>query len=800
MTVPPSEGRALRVQVTGLVQGVGFRPFVHRLATRLHLTGSVLNSSGAVEVQVEGREDDLRAFVAALRDEAPSLARIESVTAEPASVTGRGGFEILASLNDPDQRQPVSPDVALCSACEKELFDPANRRHRYPFITCTDCGPRFTVIESMPYDRERTSMRHFPQCPDCALEYETPGDRRFHSETNSCSVCGPKVWLENQDGFEVSGSVAAIAVAAQLLQHGAILAIKGLGGFHLAADATNDAAVRRLRSLKEREEKPFAVMVRSIADVAPLAEYSSHEETLLNSAERPIVLLPRRDKASLAASVAPGLAHVGIMLAYTPLHHLLLDAIRRPLVMTSGNQSEEPIVIDNDEALRRLQGIADAFLLHDRHIVARYDDSVVRAAGRQTVMIRRARGYAPMPLELPVPAPMPLLAVGAHLKNTFALAHGNRGYVSQHIGDLENYETLEHFRDSLARYQSLFHIQPEGVVHDLHPGYLSTRVAIELQRSPTIPVQHHHAHVAAVLAEHRRTTPAIGVAYDGTGYGDDGTVWGAEILFADLTGYRRLGHLRNAPLPGGDAAARNPWRTALGYRSLAPDSAEAFALATAGISTESLGIVERQLRRALNAPVASSMGRLFDAAAAIIGVRQHVAFEGQAAMELEALAGMRSASPLPWRLERERGGQLILDPLPLLIALGDERRRGTPVADLAAAFHESVVDATTEMVRLSADATGCNTVVLAGGCFQNVRLLTTLTTRLQQLRLEVLVPQVLSPNDGAISFGQLAVASALLQQGTRGQHVVAATSPGSEVPTPSLPASLVGAAPGSFIL
>jgi len=803
MTRSPSERRALRVQVTGLVQGVGFRPFVHRLATRLHLSGSVLNSSGAVEVQVEGREDDLQTFVAALQDEAPPLARIDSVLAEPASVIGRGGFAILASLNDPDQRQPVSPDVALCTACERELFDPANRRHRYPFITCTDCGPRFTVIESMPYDRERTSMRPFPQCPACALEYETPGDRRFHSETNSCAVCGPKVWLVNQDAFVVSGSAAAITVAAQLLQHGAVLAIKGLGGFHLAADATNDVAVRRLRERKEREEKPFAIMVRSMADVAALAEYSPIEEVLLTSGERPIVLLPKRKEATspLSSSVAPGLAHIGIVLAYTPLHHLLLDAVKRPLVMTSGNQSEEPIAIDNDEARRRLRGIADAFLLHDRDIVARYDDSVVRAAGPHTIMIRRARGYAPLPLELPVPAPVPLLAVGAHLKHTFALAHGDRAYVSQHIGDLENYETLEHFRDALSRYESLFRIQPRGVVHDLHPAYLSTRVAIDLERSPTIAVQHHHAHIAAVLAEHMRTTPAIGVAYDGTGYGDDGTVWGAEILYGDLTGYQRVGHLRYVPLPGGDAAARNPWRTALGYRSLEPASAKAFALATAGISPQALGVVERQLQRRVNAPVASSMGRLFDAAAAVIGVRQHAAYEGQAAMELEALAGARLAPPLPWRLERDSDGRCVLDPLPLLIALGEERQRGALIADLAAAFHESVAQATAELVHMSVEATGCRTVVLAGGCFQNARLLTTLTTRLQRLRLEVLVPRALSPNDGAISFGQLAVGAALLQQGVRDQGVAAvAPESGNGASALSLAISTVGAVRGPFIL
>jgi hydrogenase maturation protein HypF len=764
------ESRALRARVEGVVQGVGFRPFVHRLATRLELAGSVLNSAGDVEVHVEGREENLRAFVRALRREAPPLARIDAVETEPAPVLGLGGFTILPSVDNPDRRQPVSPDVALCAACEQELFDPGNRRYQYPFITCTDCGPRFTVIDAMPYDRERTSMRVFAQCPACAEEYRSPGNRRFHSETNSCATCGPRVWLEDQDGGPLADNASAIGVAAELLLSGAILAIRGLGGFHLAVDATNDAAVRQLRARKQREEKPLAIMVRSVADVAAFARCSPTERRLLASPERPIVILrKRRDgRSQLAPSVAPGLAHIGVVLAYTPLHHLLLDAVKRPLVMTSGNLSEEPIAIHNDEARLRLAGIADAMLLHDRGIVARYDDSVVRAVGRHTIMIRRARGYAPLPLELPVASPVPLLAVGAHLKNTFTLAHGARAYVSQHIGDLENYETLEHFRDALSRYESLFRIRPEGVVHDLHPAYLSTRIALELKWPLTIAVQHHHAHVAAVLAEHQRTGPVIGVAYDGTGYGDDGATWGAEILHADLTGYRRLGHLRYSPLPGGDAASRNPWRSALGFGSLAPAAEAAFRLATTGIDPETVTVVERQLVRRVNAPMASSMGRLFDAAAAVLGVRRHARFEGQAAMELEALAGARPASPLPWSVEVDADGLSIFDPLPLLIAMGEARQLGVATDDLAAAFHESVVEATVEMVRLAAESTGCHTVVLGGGCFQNARLLTRLRNRLDSMRLEVLVPRRLGPNDGAISFGQAAVASALLHREREG--------------------------------
>ncbi len=767
MTATTGECRALRAHVAGVVQGVGFRPFVHRLANRLELAGTVLNSSGDVVIHVEGREENLSAFVPALRLEAPPLARIDALETEFVQVLGLQGFAILPSIDDPGGRQPVSPDVALCAACERELFEHNNRRYRYPFITCTDCGPRFTVIEAMPYDRERTSMKAFAQCPDCKTEYETPGNRRFHSETNSCASCGPRLWLEQSDGRSVAGSEAAIGAAADLLTRGAILAIRGLGGFHLAVDATNDTAVRRLRERKLREEKPLAVMVRSTADVAALAHYTPSERRLLLSAERPIVILRKRlDGTSyLAPSVAPGLAHVGVTLAYTPLHHLLLETVKRPLVMTSGNTSDEPIAISNDEARHGLTAIADALLLHDREIVARYDDSVVRAVGQHTIMIRRARGYAPLPLDLPIASPIPLLAVGAHLKSTFTLVHGARAYVSQHIGDLENYETLQHFRSALSRYESLFRIHPEGVVHDLHPSYLSTRLALDLELPITVAVQHHHAHIAAVLAEHQRTDAAIGVAYDGTGYGDDGAIWGAEILHADLTGYRRLGRLRYAPLPGGDTAARNPWRSALGFGSLDPAAAPAFTLATRGIDTDAVSIVERQLVRGVNSPLASSMGRLFDAAAAVLGLRQCAHFEGQAAMELEALAGTRPAAALPWSVNVTGDGRTVFDPLSLLIALGEARQRGDAIEDLAAAFHESVIEATARMVHVAAEFTGCRTVVLAGGCFQNARLLDGLCGHLHDLPLEVLVARRLGPNDGAISFGQAAVAAALLAAG-----------------------------------
>jgi len=747
--------------VRGVVQGVGFRPFVHRLAVRLDLAGWVRNTSGDVQVLIEGAPDRIETFVRELRVEAPPLARIDDLRTERCAVSNLTAFTILDTQTGGGQRQPVSPDAALCAACEAELFDPANRRYRYPFITCTDCGPRFTVIEAMPYDRERTSMRAFAQCASCLAEYDTPGDRRFHSETNSCPTCGPRLWLAPPIPLSVPERGNALSTVADLLVAGKIVAIRGLGGFHLAVDATNENAVARLRARKQREAKPLAVMVRTLADARALAAVSAEEEALLTSRERPIVLLQRRAN-SLAPSVAPGLDSMGVMLAYTPVHHLLCDVLRRPLVMTSGNLSDEPISIGNEEAKRRLSGIADAFLLHDREIVTRYDDSVTRVVRGRTLFLRRARGFAPLPLRLPVSSPRPLIAVGPHLKNTFTVALGADAYVSQHIGDLEDLETLEHWRSAFAAYCRLFSLAPEVGVRDLHPGYLSTRLADELGLDRIIPVQHHHAHIAAVLAEHGTTEPVIGIAFDGTGYGDDGNVWGAEFLVADLSGYRRLGHLRYAPMPGGDLAAREPWRAALGYGALEPDMS-GLGQSLTGIRPELQRIAKQQIAHRLNAPLVSSMGRLFDAAAAVLGVCRSNQYEGQAAMQLEVLAGNQPAQPLPFPVTATRHGTWILDPVPLLVALGEELARGVTVRDLAARFHDSVAAAAADLAaRLAADA-GVGTVALGGGCFQNGRLLSSLTDRLETHGLRVLAPRELSPNDGAISYGQAAVAASCLQ-------------------------------------
>ncbi len=758
--VTAAASAARRIRVTGVVQGVGFRPFVHRLATRHGLGGWVRNAGGEVEIAVAGPESAVTAFIGAIAREAPPLARIEALEVEPTSVEAARDFVIAPSRDPAGMREPVSPDVALCAACEAELFDPTDRRYRYPFITCTDCGPRFTVIDAMPYDRIRTSMRAFTPCPACEREYTSPSDRRFHSETNSCPACGPHLWFEIGDR-QVQGSHAALRAAATLLRDGGIVALRGLGGFHLAVDATSDRAVGRLRARKGRDAKPLAVMVRRVADAARCAELTGDAIELLRSPVRPIVVLPEHPASPLSRLIAPGIGSVGVMLPSTPLHHLLLDLVGGPLVMTSGNLSDEPIATGNAEARARLAGIADGFVLHDREIVSRYDDSVIRPLPQGRTVIRRARGLAPLPLRLPVASPAPLVAVGADLKNTLTLVDGARAYVSQHIGDLDSLETVTHFRETLGRFASLFQIVPAAAVRDLHPGYLSTRLAAELELPRTISVQHHHAHIAAVLAEHGERGPVIGLAFDGTGHGDDGNVWGAEMLLADLHGYRRLAQLRYAPMPGGDLAAREPWRAALGYASLEPGLASAFAGAYATVPPPELAMARAQLERRVNTPLASSCGRLFDAAAAVLGVRHRQQFEGQASMELEALAGRRSgvARAIPIR---EAGEVWQLDPLPLLGELGERRRSGADPADLAADFHASLIAAALRLAVRGCERCGIATVALGGGVFQNARLMTGIPAGLAASGLRVLLPRELGPNDGAVSYGQAAIAAAQL--------------------------------------
>jgi hydrogenase maturation protein HypF len=758
---------ARHISVGGVVQGVGFRPFVYNLAMRLGLDGWVLNNSGGVEIEVEGTSEVLEAFAAALRAEAPPLAHIASLTVRPVPRQGHARFEIRHSERQEGRYQLISPDVATCPDCLRELLDPNDRRYRYPFTNCTNCGPRFTIIADIPYDRPNTTMRVFPMCADCQREYDDPADRRFHAQPNACPVCGPHIWLElaAQSTFRPSTfptDADALQAAAHLLRSGAILAVKGLGGFHLACDATDAEAVRTLRARKRRPHKPLAIMLSTPEKVKRHCFVSPAEEALLTSPRCPVVLLERRPESSVVEEVAPNNHTLGVMLPYTPLHHVLLRDVGRPLVMTSGNLSEEPIAQDNEEAQRRLGSLADAFLLHDRDIYSRYDDSVWQVsefAGDQVAQpLRRARGYAPFPITLPFPV-QPILATGAELKNTFCLARDEYAFLSQHIGDMENLETLEHFQTTLALYQRLFRLEPEIVAHDMHSDYLATKFATRRSQL-AIPIQHHHAHVAACLADNGwglEDGAAIGVALDGTGYGEDGAIWGGEWLVGDYRGFRRVAHLEYLPLPGGDAAIRQPWRIAAAYvYALLGTEAAPEALIPAGQAT----FLYRQIERRVNTPLTSSMGRLFDAVSALLGVCTEATYEAQPAIELEQVAAPvgRDAIPTyPFGLEKADGVWLVRL-RPLLSALLDQARRGTPAPEVALRFHASVARMIERVCHRIRDETGLQTVALSGGCFQN-RLLTQLTVpRLEEAGFRVLLHRQAPCNDGGLSLGQAILA------------------------------------------
>jgi hydrogenase maturation protein HypF len=709
-----------RFRVHGVVQGVGFRPFVYGLARRHGLDGFVLNDGDGVVIEAEGDGGSLAAFAAALRLEAPALARVEEVTTDWIAPAGGSGFTIAPS-RETGGGALIPPDVATCAECLRELFDPADRRHRYPFLNCTQCGPRFTIVRAVPYDRPNTTMADFELCAACRLEYEDPADRRFHAEPNCCPACGPALSCRGLRGEEALGE------AVRLLLGGAIVAVKGLGGYHLACAADDEDAVARLRARKHREEKPFAVLT---AEPESLAEISAEERALLESPARPIVLVRRRPDAPLAESVAPGTPWLGLLLPYSPLHHLLCADMGGPLVLTSGNHSDEPIAIDDDDAQTRLDEIADAFLAHDRPIHRRCEDSVVRSA----FALRRSRGFTPSALRLPVSAQRPLLAVGAELKSAFCVARGQEAFLSAHLGDLDSEPAYRAFRADIDLYLTMLGVRPETIAHDLHPEYLSTKWAHE-QDAQLVGVQHHHAHAAACLAEHGEEGPALALVFDGTGYGTDGTLWGSELLRCDLGGFERIAHLDPVPLPGGEAAIREPWRTTAAY------------LERAGrpVPFERWRVVRESLK--VDQPLSSGMGRLFDAVAALLGVRLEVTYEGQAAIELEHLAGDIDAVPYPWRFG---------DGAALVAAVHDDLAAGRPRPAVAAAFHEAVAAGAAEAC---ADAGGPRTVALSGGSFQNLRLLGSTRRRLTELGFRVLVHRACPPNDGGISYGQAAVAA-----------------------------------------
>jgi hydrogenase maturation protein HypF len=734
----------VRVRVSGVVQGVGYRPFAHALAAELGIAGFVGNDPAGVFAEAEGPPAAVAAFVAGLRDRAPVLAVVEDVSSAPLRPTGRPGFVIVPSAPDGRLVTPVSADAATCADCLAELWDPADRRHRYPFVNCTNCGPRFTVVTGIPYDRPLTTMAGFPMCADCAREYRDPTDRRFHAQPVCCPACGPRLVLDPAGQRD-----DPLLAAADLVRDGAIVAVKGLGGYHLACDATDETAVATLRARKHREERPFAVLAADLAAASALGRADPAEAELLTGRRRPIVLLARRPGADLAPSVAPASGTVGVMLPYTPLHHLLAAAVGRPLVLTSGNVSDEPIAYEDGDAAARLAGIADAVLRHDRPIATRVDDSVVRVVRGRPLPVRRSRGYAPEPLGLPWAAPRPVLGCGAELKATFCLLRDRHAVLSHHVGDLENWETHRSYTAGIEHYRRLFAVTPEVVAHDLHPDYLSTAYAADLARLTGVEltgVQHHHAHVASCLADNGHPGPVLGLALDGTGYGPDGTLWGGELLVADLAGYRRVGQLAAVPLPGGAAAVREPWRMAAAYLGTGTGLPVEHRHADRWAAVVALG------RTAVRT---SSAGRLFDAVAAVAGIRDRISYEGQAAVELEQRVDPAERGGYPARVAAG-----LLHGVDLVRAAADDVRAGAPAGVVAARFHTGLAAALVELVDAARVDCGLSTVALSGGVLQNVVLHHRLVDGLTDRGCTVLTHSRVPPNDGGISLGQAVVAAA----------------------------------------
>ena len=779
---------ALRREVTvrGVVQGVGFRPYVYGLATSLGLAGHVTNTGSGVLIEVEGPHDVVDEFCVRVPVEAPVLARVESVELRELIPSGTDGFSILSSRGAA-AGTIVPPDTATCADCLAEFRDPADRRYRHPFITCTNCGPRFTIVTGLPYDREQTTMAGFPMCAACEREYHDPGDRRFHAQPTSCHDCGPRLRLHVNDGCATRHRADAferdaLVRARGLLAEGAILAVKGVGGYHLACDATNPEAVALLRRRKARGDKPFAVMARGIADIAALAEIGEPERDLLESPARPIVLLRRRSgMVSELEAVAPGLTELGFLLPYTPLHHLLFGLDTDPagpglLVMTSANLSGEPLVYEDDDAFTRLAPLVDAWLTHDRPIHVPCDDSVVRVCDAEPLLVRRSRGYVPMPVDLPTPV-RPTLAVGGDLKNVLCVASGRRAWLSAHVGDMDDIATQRAFERAAGQLTSITATGPELLAADAHPGYRSTRWARRDTTRPHVLVQHHHAHVASAMAEHRLDgqIPVIGVAFDGTGYGTDGAVWGGEVLIADYRGFSRFAHLSYVPLPGGDSAVRRPYRMALAHLAAAGIAWSPELACTRACPQEERGVLARQIERGVNCVPTSSMGRLFDAVCSLVGICQDNGYEAQAAMELEAAAtAAASAIPASRHAQRTIGGAgryrfglhddapgpITADPAPVLTSILADLDRGTAPAVIALAFHTAVAELVAHLCIAARERHGLRTVVLSGGVFANVLLSTGCTRRLRGAGFQVLRHCLVPPNDGGLALGQAVIAGA----------------------------------------
>ncbi|MBN1303504.1 MAG: carbamoyltransferase HypF [Anaerolineales bacterium] len=770
MTKQESGGAA--IHITGVVQGVGFRPFVYGLARRLGLLGWVRNTSSGVHIEVDGFREQLDVFVKALREEAPPLSRIIDLRVSNQSPKGFKTFEIIHSESLEGGFQPVSPDVSICPDCLREMNDPNDRRYHYPFINCTNCGPRFTIIKDIPYDRSKTTMADFEMCEDCAREYSDPADRRFHAQPVACPLCGPQIWLETTQDTQpspVSDGDKVLLRAQLLFKQGKIIAIKGLGGFHLACDAANPQAVARLRERKLRVDKPFALMMPDIETIRQYCQVDDAEQALLQSVAHPIVLLKRRAGSSIASEVAPGQDNLGVMLPYTPLHHLLFsenEARLVALVMTSGNVSEEPIATRNEEARERLAELADAFLMHDRDIHVRCDDSVMRvvSTGKRQALypLRRSRGYAPFPVKLPWKT-APLLATGAELKNTFCITHGDYAFLSHHIGDMENYETLQSFEQGIEHYQRLFRVKPEMVAYDLHPDYMASRYAfrrVERDGIESIGVQHHHAHIAACMAENGLdgSEPVIGLACDGTGYGIDGAIWGGEVMLADYAAFRRKAHLDYFMLPGGDAAIKSPARIALALLwQMELDWDEKLA-PVKHYSKEDRAVLIGQMIHQINTPQTSSMGRLFDAAAALAGVRQAVNYEAQAAIEFEALADPSEEKCYPFELEQGKA-DIVIGHRVAFQALITDIHLGISLPVISARFHNGLAEVLREVSNLLREESGISKVVLSGGVWQNITLLGRTMSLLQGDGFTVYIHHEVPANDGGLALGQAAIAA-----------------------------------------
>jgi len=745
-----------RISVSGLVQGVGFRPFVWREATVRGLSGWVGNDAGGVILEVEGPPEAVASLLGALA-RPPALARVDEVRSQALRPDGGRGFEIRGSSVEGARRALVPPDTATCADCAREVRDPADRRYRHPFVNCTSCGPRFTIVQSVPYDRARTTMADFQMCAACRAEYDDPADRRFHAEPVCCPRCGPSLRLT---GTLAPAPDRPIAGAVAVLRSAGIVAVKGLGGYHLAAAADQEAAVSALRQRKHREDRPFAVMAADLTAARQLCEVSPAESDLLLSPARPIVILRRRPGAGVACSVAPGALTLGVMLPYTPLHGLLLDAYGGPLVLTSGNISDEPIAFEDADAVRRLSGIADAFLTHDREIRTRVDDSVVKIAAGRVLPMRRSRGYVPAPLLLAQEAPVPILSCGSALKNTFCVTRGRQAFVSQHIGDLADYATMRSYLDGISHLQRLLDVTPAVVAHDLHPDYPSTQHAMELPDVELVGVQHHHAHIASCLADNGHAGPVIGVAFDGVGLGADGSAWGGEFLLTDLLTYSRAAHLAEVAMPGGDAAARQPWRMAAAHLDAAYDGAIPAGLAVVRRQGPRWEKVLAACRAGINSPLTSSAGRLFDAVAALIGLRDVVTYEGQAAIELEQIADPAERGSYEMAISDEPVARIQVGQL--IRAVAADVLSGTQPPVVAARFHHALAGAILATCSQLRDKSGLSTVALSGGVFQNALLLARCLSLLEDRGFTVLTHRQVPPNDGGISLGQAAIATAIL--------------------------------------